>query len=1021
MPGGKLYESDFEETTIERLQKQGYQYIPASQLQIRTDLSQVVLWDRLEMFLRHRYPQLPTNAIQALTNLFTDPQGTTWQLRNQRFHEMMVKGVDFGYEVGGETKYIHAYPIDWDNVDSNDFVVVNQLDIVGKMARRPDILIYINGLPLVVFELKSPFKENATVEDAYTQITNYTYDITQLFNYNTFAVIADGAQTLHGMPGAPIDYFTAWKSIDGRTVDNNIANSMRTLVEGLFPKERLLEYIRDFIVFMDDGKQTIKIGAKYHQYFGVLFAVEQAIRATRPEGDRRIGVIWHTQGSGKSISMLFFSAILSRHPDLNNPTIVVQVDRNDLDEQLYKTFVAGFSLVGHVKRADSADDLRDLLKNEAGQIVFSTIEKFRLKDSEAEHPVLSERRNVIVIADEAHRTQYGNEQGGGFAVNLRRALPNASFIGFTGTPISFAGRDTEELFGNVIHTYDMLQAVEDKATVPIYYESRLIPLDVNNEDIDEDFKGIIAEADSGDELDQYKAKWAALEKVVGTKHRLETLAKDILRHFSEKASSKEKAMVVCMSRQICVDLYDELRKLPGCPYIEVIFTGDVSKDPKGWREVQPGSKYAHIKSNDEREEVKAKLKDPEDPLKMVIVRDMWLTGFDAPPVSILYVDKPMKGHNLMQAIARVNRVFPDKTGGIVVDYIGIATALKEATQRYTSGGGRGEPTYDIEQAVEVFYTYLQEVRAFLPGDIDTIGWRVLPKVDREDWLAERINELMGDKAEPFILAQKKLAKAHLLVRHLDEVIERANEILLYDILATQLKKLQGPGQGGRGSTTQGDLEKQITQLVHESVEANEPLDLFKVAGLERPDLSILDEAFLADLQEKKHVDLRLKLLQKLLEDRIVVIFRQNKAVSKSLLELLEKTIAEYHGNVIQAADVIRAMIEIKKKADEEVKKRSDLGLSEEEAAFYDIIQARGMEAFDNKFIADLVHKIVNAMKTKFQPDWTSPHRQEIFSSVQTAVKHVLMREKIKGDQLRFLTEAIVEQAKEQYKNWPLDA
>ncbi|KYP80027.1 type I restriction endonuclease subunit R [Ferroacidibacillus organovorans] len=1010
---GKLYESDFEETTIERLKRLGYGHLPAHELYSRADLVEVVLRQRLEDFLWRRYPKLPT---QALASQFMNPDGLTWQQRNQRFHDMLVKGIDFAYEVNRETKYAHVTPIDWDEPESNDFVVVNQVGIEGRMARRPDMIVYVNGLPLIVFELKSPYKEDATVDDAYTQINNYTYDISQLFNFNAFSVVSDGITTLHGMPGAPMDFFAAWKSIDGRNVDNNIANSMKTLIEGLFPKDRLLKYIRDFIAFMDDGKKVIKIGAKYHQFFGVRFAVEQTIRATRPDGDRKIGVIWHTQGSGKSISMLFFTGILSRHPEMGNPSIVIQVDRADLDEQLYKTFVSGKSLVGHVHQACSADDLRDLLRNEAGQIVFSTIEKFRLKDSEAEHPVLSGRQNIVVISDEAHRTQY---QDDGFAGHLRTALPNASFIGFTGTPISFADRDSVETFGHIIHTYDMVQSVEDKSTVPIYYESRLIPIDLSNADIDDDYKAIIANAESGDEVDQYRAKWAALEKVVGTERRLETLAKDILHHFGEKASRQDKAMIVCMSREICVALYDQMRKLTGCPEIEIIFSGDVSKDPQEWREIQLESKYAHIKTRDEQEEVKARLKDPDDPLKMVIVRDMWLTGFDAPPVSVMYVDKPMKGHNLMQAIARVNRVFPGKNGGLVVDYIGIATALKEATRRYTDGGGRGKPTFNIEQAVEMFQGTLSEMRSYFPSDLVTIGWRGWSKVERDDWLAERVNELLGYKQEGFLQAQLKLKKAHQLVRHLNEIIERANEVLLYEILATQVKKIIGGDRDKKRTKT--EVESDVNRLVNESVEAYEVLDLFKVAGLDRPDLSILDESFLADLQEKKHVDLRLKLLQKLLEDKIAVIFRQNKEMTKTLKELLEKTLAEYHAKVIQAADVLQAMIEVKRKADQEEKSRSDLGLSDEEVAFYNVVTQMGNSAFSNEFVADLIHKVVKAMKQKFQPDWTSTHRADVLASVNLAVKHVLMKEKIKGEQLRFLTNAIVEQAKEQYKGWPLEA
>ncbi len=1009
----KLYESDFEEATIARLKQLGYRHMPAHELYARTSLSEVVLRDRLEDFLRRRYPGVPTGPLAAQ---FASPDGLTWQQRNERFHQSFVRGLDFGYDVGGETQYVHAMPVDWEHPENNDFLVVNQLPIAGKMPRRPDVLIYINGFPLIVFELKSPFHEKTSVDDAYTQIQNYTYDISQLFDYNAFSVISDGTTTLHGMPSAPLDYFAAWKSINGRTVDNQIANSMKTLIEGLFPKERLLEYLCDFIVFMNDGKKTLKIGAKYHQFFGVRFAVAETVRATRPNGNRRIGVIWHTQGSGKSISMLFFSSILARHPAMANPSIVIQVDRADLDQQLYDTFVAGESRIGPVHQASSADDLRDWLKNDAGQIVFSTIEKFRLKESESQHPVLSERRNIVVIADEAHRTQYGED---GFAGNLKRALPNASFIGFTGTPISFADRDTVEVFGNIIHTYDMVQSVEDNATVPIYYESRLIPLDLTNTNIDEDYATIVAAVESGDALDQHKAKWAALEKVVGTKDRIQTLAQDLLNHFSTRATEHDKAMVVCMSREICVALAEALRALHGCPEIEVIMSDDVRKDPAQWREKSPGSAYAHIKSKEEKEEVKAKLKDPDDPLKMVLVRDMWLTGFDAPPVSTLYVDKPMKGHTLMQAIARVNRIFPDKAGGLVVDYIGIATALKEATQRYTDGGGTGKPALDMEQAVSVFQSALEEVRIQFPKGLDVITWRGLPHMERDDFIAERVNDLYGKNEEAFLQAELRLKKSYQLVKHLDAILALANEVLLYDIVATQLRKLAHPSSGGGQRKA---VDEQVANLVNESVEAHEVLDLFQVAGLERPDLSILDEAFLADFQEKKHEDLRLKLLKRLLEEKIAVIFRQNLAMSKSLKELLEKTLADYHARVIQGADVMNTMMEVNRRINTEKKFRTDLGLSEEEVAFYTIVARLGQGTFSNEFMAGLVHKIVKAMKKEFKPDWTSSHRTDVLSAVNLAVKQVLIREKVKGEQLRSeLTKAIIEEAKEQYKDWPLDA
>ncbi|MEK3915311.1 type I restriction endonuclease subunit R [Paenibacillus sp. FSL H7-0331] len=1012
-----LYETDFEETTIERLKGIGYEYLHAMNLFSRTSLNDVVLRDRLEAFLKRTYPAIPDEHLPALASRFADPDGVTLLQRNQRFHEMLAKGIDFSCEEEGKQVFHHVYPINWDNLLANDFLVVNQLSIEGKMARRPDLIIFINGLPLVVFELKSPYSEQATIEYAYNQITNYTYDISQLFNYNAFSVISDGIMTLHGIPGAPYEYYSAWKSIDGKEVDNQITNSMRTMIQGMFPKERLLAYIRNFIVFMKDGnKEAIKIAAKYHQFFGVQFSVEHAVRATRPEGDRRIGVLWHATGSGKSLSMLFFSGILSRHPEMDNPTIVIQVDRADLDGQLHETFLQGASLVGNVHHAENANELRELLRNEAGQIIFSTIEKFRLKDGEGEFPVCSERRNIVVISDEAHRTQYSFD---GFAGNLRRALPNASHVGFTGTPITFADRNTFELFGNVIHIYDMQQATLDGATLRIYYESRLIPLDLENAQLDDEFKQIISQVGDG-KWEEQRAKWAALEKVVGTSERIETLAKDIVSHFAKAASLEAKGMIVCMSREICAALYEKMRVIDGCPPIEIVMTGDIDKDPPSWREKQLGSNFSHIKSKEEQESVKAKLRDPDDPLKFVIVRDMWLTGTDIPPLTYLYVDKPIKGHGLIQAIARVNRVYPGKMGGVVIDYIGIAEALKEATHKYTQGGGKGKPASDIEEeAVPIFFKALESVRAFVPPGIDVTNWRSKPKVEREDWIADFVGYLMGPDENVYLNDQAKLDKAYQLVKHLPIVLTHSNEVLLYEITAIQIKKFKITG-GSEGKPK--NIAEELKKLIDRSIGAREEaVDLFEKAGLEKPDISILDESFLADFEQKPHVDLRLKLLQKLLEDEVFYLVKQKNTLGKALSELLEKTINDYHNRVITATAVAQMMVEAKKKIDEERKKKEALGLSDEEMAFYYIIENMGNDAFSNDFIAGLIRKVVTAMKKEFQIDWTNSHRQDVLAKVSNAVKLVLIREQIKGEQLRFLTNAIVNQAKEKYKGWPIEA
>lgn len=1017
-----LGESEFEETTIERLKRLGYEYLHAQDLFQRGErerLQEVVLPNRLESFLKKKYPFIPELDIKRLASLFLLPEGVGWQNRNFEFHQLAVKGIDFKYEIDNEEKFVHAFPIDWEESKNNDFLVVNQLSIEGRMSRRPDIVIYVNGLPLVVFELKGPNNPNASVFDAYTQIRNYTSDIAQLFEYNAFVVVSDNTETKHGMPSAPYDFFASWKSMDGETVDNNKANTMRTLINGLFPKDRLLNYIRNFIVFLDKGGSNhVKIGAKYYQYFGVTFAVKEAIRATRPNGDRRIGVMYHTTGSGKSLSMLFFSNILSKHPELENPTIVVQVDRTDLDQQLHDTFMEGRSMIGNIEHAASSDELRELLKGEAGKIVFSTIEKFRLKDGEERHPVLSERSNVIVVSDEAHRTQSGFD--GGFAAQMRYALPNASFIGFTGTPVQLLGNNTQEIFGHIIHRYDMAQAVEDKAVLPLYYESRLIPLDLTGGDIDEEYKQLMQDIGSlEEETEAYKLKWAALEKVVGTPKRLKTLAHSIISHFNAAANPFQKGMVVCMSRKIAVRLYDQMRQIPDCPEVEVIMTGEVSKDPKEWREKNEGSKYAHIKTKEEQEEVKARLRNPDDPLKLVIVVSMWLTGFDSPNLSFLYVDKPMHGHNLIQAIARVNRVFPGKEGGLIVDFIGISTNLKEATQKYTGNNATKTSDADIGQALEIFYRNFERAKSYISKQYDIFNWRSLDKVAREDLIADIVNDQLNAEPEEFIEECVKAEKAYTLVKHREEVLKYANAITLMQMVRIQLRKHVAPPPF-RPENNQ-TLEERLTKLVDDHLLTKEPVDLFKVAGIEKPDISILDENFLKDTEKKEHEDLRLKLLQKLLEDHIQLNYKKGSPKERDMNELLQKTLKDYHNRIIQAADVVRMMVQMKKEVDEEAKQRQELGLSDEEVEFYKVITSLELEAFDNQFIANLIHKIVKEVKKQLSVDWTSEHRRDIYAKVKLSVKKVLIREKIKGKQLEFITNAVMKQAEEQYKDWPLNA
>ena len=748
-------ESSFELATIQRLQKLGYRYQYGGP--VDRPLHTVVLDEPLAGYLRRRYPHLPPEAIEHAIQVVSAPEGATLDRRNMAFQALLRDGYTLRYEVGGEEKFEHLYFLNFEQPVLNDFLAVNQLTVQGGTpdapgnTRRADLVVYVNGLPLVLFEVKNPWDEYVDVAGAYNQVGHYTVDIPQLFVHNAFCVVSDGTTTLHGMYSAGFEWFAPWKSIDGVAVEPNTTGSMKTLIEGLFAKDRLVDYVRNYIVHEVVNDVITKKGAKYHQYFAVRIAVDRTVRAMQ-SNDKRVGVVWHTQGSGKSLSMIFLTGILRRWPGLN-PTIVVQVDRTDLDTQLYDDFVAAKALVGTVHQADSVDALRDLLKTEGGEVICSTIEKFQLqrKHGERRHPILSEHANILVIADEAHRTQYNLLDG--FGYHLRQALPNASFIGFTGTPVDKEDANTIQLFGEAIHVYDMQQAKDDKAVVGIYYEARHIPLRLDNPHIDANLDEITEQQEvalpAGD-LERAKTRWADIAQAAGTEDRVATLAADLLAHFNQRQTSlKGKAMVVCMSRRNCVALYDALTALPGCPEVKIVMTGNLSADPKTWSEA------GHITTKGKRKAIKARYIKPEDPLKIVIVRDMWLTGFDAPCVNTLYVDKPMKGHNLMQAIARVNRVFHDKPGGLIVDYIGIADDLKEATHKYTTGGGRGELAEDlITAAVNAFLDQLALTRDCLPPEQPYAGWRDLSAMDLEDLTSLCYGTLADETAREVFLAEE---------------------------------------------------------------------------------------------------------------------------------------------------------------------------------------------------------------------------------------------------------------------------
>jgi type I restriction enzyme R subunit len=1014
----------------------GYEYAYGPELD--RDPAHVVLADVLQDNLRDRYPELSAADLSAAVERIMRPDGADTLTRNKAFHtEILTRGFELRVErpvvasdahAAGrrnltgtvDNDVVHVHPVDWKRPERNVFHVVNQFHIAGS-GRIPDVVVFVNGLPLVVFELKNPWDENSNVDDAHNQLQHYTVLCPQLFEFNAFCVASDGNDSLHGTWTAGMEWYAPWKSVDGLHVESATTGSMATLINGLFAKERLLDYIRHFIVFEVDKAGIVKKGAKYHQFFAVRAAVERTVAAFKND-NRRIGVVWHTTGSGKSLSMAFLVGILRHHPDLESPAFVIQVDRTDLDGQLHDQFAVARHLVGGIQHADSVDELRTLLKTHGSEVVFTTIEKFALKRgadrkvAETGHPLLSDRSDIIVIADEAHRSQYGFLNG--FARYMSEALPNAKRLGFTGTPLSFGGvkgslesSETVEVFGDYIHTYDIRQAQEDGATVAIYYSPRKTDLHLEAGDIDKALADAAAqEGVEGSELDSRMSRWATLAELAGAEERVESVAADILRHYNERSATLAgKAMVVCMTRKNCVRLYDALTALPSCPEVKVVMAGDLKSDPKKW------SEKGHITSKAQRDAIKKRVVDPDDPLKLVIVCDMWLTGTDIPCLHTLYVDKPMRGLNMVQAISRVNRVFRDKPHGLIVDYIGIGDELREATDTYTGGGGTGEPAPPIEEtAVPLFLECLHDVRAVLPEGGNWAGWRRLSPIEFEDlhtaayaWLAED-----DARRDAFVQAEHRLSNAFLLVRTLDVGRDNADEVIFHQRVRKQILKTKP------GTKTNKCLEAAVRDLVDDHVGSEGVVDIFQLAGIETPDISILDDRFLQTFKDRPHEDLRLKLLHKLLADELTRRAAKNLAQTKSFRELLEESIKRYHKRIIDAAAVVKAMVQIRKDLDATDKRVADLDLTEEELAFYDAVRDTCATIYDEPFVRALVHDVVQAVKRNLKVDWTEPHREDVKASVKAAVRRVLRRRRVKPEDFAGLTTAVLAQAEALWKDWP---
>ena len=998
----------------------------------RTDYREAVLEHRLRDALDRLNPNLPPEALDDAFRKLIRPEGSTLEARNRAFHRLLVDGVNIEYRAaGGAVRGAQISVLDYENPANNEWLAVNQFTVVeGEHERRPDIVLFVNGLPLGLIELKNPADEKATVWTAWNQIQTYKAELTDLFAFNALLIASDGIDARMGTLTAGREWFKPWRTMGGETLADPHLPQLQVMLAGACARERFLTLVRDFIVFEDDGGGKLaKKMAGYHQFHAVQTAVSETLRATRMQraedthgtigrdgsvrtpggnpGDRRIGVVWHTQGSGKSLTMAFYAGRIAREPMMENPTIVVLTDRNDLDDQLFGTFSRCHDLLRQtpVQARDRAD-LRVKLAVEQGGVVFTTIQKFFPEEKGDRHPKLSPRRNIVVIADEAHRSQYDFIDG--YARHMRDALPNASFIGFTGTPIELEDANTRAVFGDYISVYDIERAVEDRATVPIYYESRLAKLaldDAERPKIDPDFE----EATEGEEVERkekLKTKWAQLEAVAGSPHRLKLIAQDIVSHFDRRIEAMEgKAMIVCMSRRICIDLYRELTRLrPGWHNeddakgrIKVVMTGSAS-DPPGW---QP-----HIRNKARRETLAERFRDPGNPLRVVLVRDMWLTGFDAPSLHTMYVDKPMRDHGLMQAIARVNRVFRDKPGGLVVDYLGLAHELKRALATYTESGGTGRTTVDQSEAVAVMLEKYEVCRGLFHG------------FDHSKWIggteSERLTLLPG--AQEHILAQedgkarclravRELSQAFALAVPHEEAIRIRDDVAFFQAVRSVLaKRAQGEPR------PEEELDYAIRQIVSRAVASEGVVDIFAAAGLEKPDISILSEEFLAEVRGMKQRNLAVELLQKLLKGELAVRKRQNVVQARSFAEMLEQTVRRYANRAVEAAQVIEELIQLAREMREANARGETLGLSEDELAFYDALETNdsAVQVLGDETLREIARELVETVRNNVRIDWTL--RENVRANLRRLVKRILRKHGYPPDKQEKATRTVLEQA-----------
>jgi len=980
----------------------------------RQSYGDVLLLDRLAKAIARINPTIPESARTDALRKVTQTEKPTLVEENRRLQKYLVEGITV--EFHGDDGVIRSDDvrlIDFVDIENNDWLAVNQFTVVESgRNRRADIVVYVNGLPLAVIELKNPGDENATLNGAFNQLQTYKDQIPSLFRTNGVLVTSDGLQARVGSLTADEERFMPWRTTDGRDIAPKGWPELQTAIEGVFEKNRFLMLLRDFTVFADRSEGLAKIIAGYHQFHAVQHAVQQTIKASRPTGDRKIGVIWHTQGSGKSYLMAFYAGQVIRHPAMENPTIVVITDRNDLDNQLFGTFSTCKELLRCTPvQAESREDLQKELNRASGGVIFTTIQKFSPTKGETTYPVLTDRRNVIVVADEAHRSQYGfrasidaksGEMSYGFAKYLRDALPNASFIGFTGTPIEATDINTPAVFGNYIDVYDISRAVEDGATVSIYYESRLARIAIDETEkpkIDAEVSAL-TEDEASDEQERLKQRWATVEALVGAEKRLKLIAEDLVRHFEERVEAMDgKAMVVCMSRRICVALYDQIVKLrpdwhsddDKTGAIKVVMTGSAA-DPKEW---QP-----HIGNKSRRDLLAKRAKDSKDPLRLVIVRDMWLTGFDAPCMHTMYIDKPMQGHGLMQAIARVNRVFRDKPAGLVVDYIGLAQNLKKALSQY-SPSDQKETGIDEAAAIAVMLEKYEIVKAMFHGFDYSEGISGSPQqrlvamasaiewileMQQQDAAKETTDEAKKRAHRRYIDAVLALSKAYALAAASDEAQKIRDEIGFFQIIRAALVKSAG------GTVSSGlDRDAAVRQIISRAVVSTEIVDILAATGLKSPDISILSDEFLEELKGIERKNLALEALKKLLNDDIRSRAKRNVVQSKAFSERLEAAMARYHTNAITTVEVLQQLIDLAKDIQAARQRGEEQGLSPDEEAFYDALAQNqsARDAMGDETLRVIAHELLQRVKSNVTVDWM--HRDSARAKIRVLVKGILKK------------------------------